>query len=376
VEPARYQRLRTLLHGAASVAAPGRRAWLEAACTDDPALVNEVLAHLDTDSVATGAVAPAGVPGVVPSLSIATGTRLGRRIVRGEIGRGGMGVVYEADDPVLGPVAVKIVQPHLLALTSVRERFLREARLGLAVTHENVVRTLDLETVTQDGVELHGLVLELVRGRTLRRLLESLGTVPEALLRELGAQAARGLEALHRAGLVHRDVKPENLVLTDDRRLLVMDLGVAKVLGGAALAERSTLTTAGQFVGSLHYASPEQCEGAEVGPAADLYALGAVLYELATGRPPFESEGSIALLRAHMSARPVPRAERNPAISDLLSDAIDVLPSKRPADPFPSAQALAEALVAGEGGAWWATHRRRAVDRPARRVEGRPSSRS
>ncbi len=370
VDPARYQRLRALLHGAASVAAPGRRVWLEAACGDDPALVGEVLALLDTDPVATSAVAPAGVQGVVPSLSIAPGTRLGRRTVRGEIGRGGMGVVYEADDPDLGPVAVKVVLPHLLALTSVRERFLREARLGLAVTHENVVRTLDLETVTHEGVELHCLVLELVKGRTLRRLLESLGTVPEALLRELGAQAARGLAALHRAGIVHRDVKPENLVLTDDRRLLVMDLGVAKVLGGAALVERGTLTTAGQFVGSLHYAAPEQCEGTEVGPAADLYALGAVLYELATGRPPFETEGTVALMRAHLSTTPVPAAERNPAVSDLLSDAIEVLLAKRPADRFPSAQALAEALVEGEGGAWWATHRRRVTERRPRRVEG------
>jgi serine/threonine protein kinase len=266
-------------------------------------------------------------------------------------------------------VAVKVVLPHLLALTSVRERFLREARLGLAVTHENVVRTLDLETVTHEGVELHCLVLELVKGRTLRRLLESLGTVPEALLRELGAQAARGLAALHRAGIVHRDVKPENLVLTDDRRLLVMDLGVAKVLGGAALVERGTLTTAGQFVGSLHYAAPEQCEGTEVGPAADLYALGAAL-RARDGRPPFETEGTVALMRAHLSTTPVPAAERNPAVSDLLSDAIEVLLAKRPADRFPSAQALAEALVEGEGGAWWATHRRRVTERRPRRVEG------
>ncbi len=369
METARYQRLRTLLHGAASVAAPGRRAWLEAACADDAALVSEVLSLLDTDPVATRAVAPANVPGVVPSLSISPGTRLGRRTVRGELGRGGMGVVYEAEDPELGPVAIKVVLPHLLALPSVRERFLREARLGLAVAHENVVRTLDLEAVTYDGVELHCLVLELVRGRTLRRLLESLGTVPEALLRELGAQAARGLSALHRAGIVHRDVKPENLVLTDDRRLLVMDLGVAKVLGGAGALERGTLTTAGQFVGSLHYAAPEQCEGAEVGPAADLYALGAVLYELATGRPPFEAEGTVALMRAHLSAGPVPAAERNPAVSDLLSDAIDVLLAKRPTDRFLSAEALAEALVEGEGGAWWAAHRRRVAERRPRRAE-------
>jgi tetratricopeptide (TPR) repeat protein len=364
VDTARYQRVRRLLHEAAEKAVPERRAWLESQAGADPSLVADVLALLHDDPVATRHVLPSelAAPGAV---DLAPGTALGRHRVRSEIGRGGMGVVYEAEEEGTGRVvALKVILPHLLAVPSVRERFLREARLGLSIEHENVVRTTALEEASVGGARLHFLVMERVRGRTLRALLDEMGTVPEALWREIALQCARGLSALHDAGVVHRDLKPENVLLTDDRRVRIMDLGVAK----AATASRA-LTTEGQFVGSVRYASPEQAAGGDVGPAADLYSLGVVLYELATGRTPFDADDPVALLRAHAEKTPVPAAERNPALSEFASEVTATLLAKRPEDRFASARDLARALEAGEAGSWWASRRR-----PRRAARPRPAS--
>lgn len=371
MDPARYQRLRDLVHAVADLPAGARRARLLALVPDDPALADEALAWLDDRGVRTehlgaggggGGATPGGATpeGATADVVVPPGTRLGRYALGPEIGRGGMGIVFEGVDvETEAPVAVKVLLPHLLAVPSVRERFLREARLGRALAHEHVVRTLDVGHAEVGGRTLHWLVMERVRGRTLRRLLAEMGTVPEALVREIGRQAASGLAALHGAGVVHRDMKPENLLLTDDRRLRIMDLGVAKVLGADA-----GLTVEGQFVGSLHYAAPEQVAGADVGPAADLYALGTVLFELATGRPPFAGDDWVALLRAHAEVVPARLVDRVAGASEWLSELVATLLEKRPEDRFPSAEALAAAFEAGEAGPWWAARRRA---RPPRR---------
>src|SRR5262245_49391354 len=320
----RYQRVRALLHAAAQQPDAERRQYVEREAAGDAAIVSEVLALLGGYSVATRNVVPAALPNPGPPiLGPPAGTMLGRHRIRAEIGRGGMGVVFEADDPERGVVAVKVILPALLALPSMRERLRREARLGLSIAHENVVRTLGLFEATVSGQALHCLVMERVHGKTLRRLLEEMGSVPETLWREIALQAARGLQALHAAGVVHRDLKPENLLIADEadqRRVRIMDLGVAKLAPGvrpSAADDPSkrtaghSLTLEGQFVGSMRYASPEQCEGHAVGPPSDLYALGLVLYELSAGRPPFEAAEPLALLQAHVEKTPVPLVDRN-----------------------------------------------------------------
>jgi tetratricopeptide (TPR) repeat protein len=187
--------------------------------------------------------------------------------------------------------------------------------------------------------------------------------VPESLLREIALQAAAGLEAIHAAGVVHRDVKPENLLLADDARLRISDLGVAK------LAESgSTLTSEGHFVGTLAYASPEQCQGGPVGPASDLYALGVVLYELATGANPFASDGPWGALRAHLDRVPPPVHEVRPDFSSFLSGVVATLLAKDPAQRFASARALRAAVEEGEGGAWWERRLQRALSAGRPRV--------
>jgi serine/threonine-protein kinase len=248
-----------------------------------------------------------------------------------------MGTVYEAIDTRSGDrVAVKVLHPHLQA----RERFTREARLGQQVNHPNVVRTLAYESV--DAYDL--IVMEYVEGRTLR----DFKTVSDALLRDIARQVAEGLAAIHAAGIVHRDLKPENLLMTADGILRIMDLGIAKP-GDASVA----LTRTGQFLGSLPYAAPEQCAGREVGPLADLYALGVVLHELATGENPFRAATPGASLKAQLEFVPPPLASKRPDLSPFLGAVVAALLAKDPAWRFPSARALATALAKGERSAWW-----------------------
>ena len=183
------------------------------------------------------------------------------------------------------------LHPHLSDSPGFFKRFRREVEVGRRVRHANVVRTLDADEIEIDGGRHRFIVMEHVEGRTLRALLEELGVVPEGLCRHVGREVAQGLAAIHVAGAVHRDVKPENVLITGLHAVKVMDLGVARLAD-----EQMRLSGTGAFVGSVLYAEPEQfSSSAQVDGRADLHALGLVLYELATGRHPFEG-----------SSRPLP----------------------------------------------------------------------
>src|SRR5262245_6302417 len=206
------------------------------------------------------------------------GGTLGPYRIDRELGAGGMGKVYAARVEGRVPglyvgavVALKVVHPHLLETPGFFKRFLREAEIGKAVLHENVVRTFDCDSLSIDGKRADFLVMEYVEGQTLRALLADLGRVPEELCRHIGREVAKGLAAIHAAGVVHRDVKPENVLVTSHHAVKLMDLGVARLVDEAA-----RLSQTGAFVGSLHYAAPE-CFRAALGPPdhrADLHALG------------------------------------------------------------------------------------------------------
>ena len=228
-----------------------------------------------------------------------SGRDLGIYTLGRELGRGGMGAVYlgksTADGPA-GPsgsvVAVKVFHAHLVEDERAFERFLREAEIGKRIRHPHVVRTYEIGSAAVEGTDLHYMVMEFIEGQTLEELLADLGTVPEHLLFQIADQALAALETIHARNIVHRDLKPENIVITPDHRVLLMDLGVAR------LTEHGfTLTEAGEFVGSVAYAAPEQFMRAdEVGPRADIYSFGVVLYELATGNNPFDSSDLATLL--------------------------------------------------------------------------------
>jgi eukaryotic-like serine/threonine-protein kinase len=205
----------------------------------------------------------------------------GRYRLERPLGYGGMATVYLARDSELGrPVAVKLLAENAAGDDGLRERFVREARLAARLSHPNVVSVFD---AGEDGGRPY-IVMEHVEGETLSDLLARRGPLPAEDARTLALQAARGLAHAHAAGLVHRDVKPQNLLLREDGTLKIADFGIARA------AEGTALTQAGTVLGTAAYVAPEQALGEEVTPASDVYSLGAVLYELLTGRPPLEIE--------------------------------------------------------------------------------------
>jgi eukaryotic-like serine/threonine-protein kinase len=264
----------------------------------------------------------------------------GRYRIRRRLGEGGMASVYLAHDAELDrQVAVKVLAEHLAGDREIRTRFLREGRLAARLTHPNVVAVYDAGE--EEGLPY--LVMEHVAGETLAALLARRGRLPPGEAVALVLQACDGLEHAHAAGLVHRDVKPQNLLVTHDGTVKVADFGIAR-------AEGSTqVTQAGTILGTAAYLAPEQATGGAVGPPADVYSLGAVLYELLAGRPPFEDETLEALLvrhRAGPAAPPRPLEGDVPAeLEEVVMRTLARLPEYRP----PSAAALAEQLRAAGG---------------------------
>jgi len=269
---------------------------------------------------------------------------IGPYTVQREIGSGGMGTVYlvQRDGERF---ALKVVHEQFAATPQLLERFHREVAAGSAVDHPNVVRTLDHGQ--HDG--RHFMVMEYVEGRTLGELLDALIRVPEALVREIARQSAEGLAAIHASGIVHRDIKPDNILITDANEIRIMDLGVAKLMDATV-----QLTATGQFAGSALYASPEQFQGAGVGPAADLYSLGVVLYELASGKNPFRADELVAVIRNHLTLKPEPLDRVNGEVSGFLAAVVAQLLQKDAANRFGAATELCDVLREQERSSWWA----------------------
>jgi eukaryotic-like serine/threonine-protein kinase len=252
------------------------------------------------------------------------------RIVE-QIGVGGMGTVYRALDVMLErEVALKAILPELASDPHIVERFRFEAKALARVNHPAIATIYSL---FYDGADLF-LAMEYVPGRSLSKVLRAEGAMPWQRAVPLFASALDGIEQAHRAGIVHRDLKPDNLMLTAAGTLKVMDFGIARAVGSGHL------TRTGLLVGTLRYMAPEQIRGEEVDRRTDVYALGAVLYEMLTGRVPFEGGSDYAILRAQVEDSPLPPRALVPALPDWLERAVLTALAKSPADRFQSVEEL------------------------------------
>ncbi len=252
------------------------------------------------------------------------------------IGNGGMGVVLKALDPGLNRiVAIKVLAPHLAASATARIRFSREAQAAAAITHDNVI---DIYSVSQfNGLPF--LVMPYARGPSLQLRLDQHGPLPIVEILRIGYQIASGLAAAHEQGLVHRDVKPSNILFVDDvDRLLITDFGLARTVDDASV------TQPGVIAGTPQYMSPEQARGDAVDGRSDLFALGSVIYALATAWVPFSAETNFGLLRKITDDDPRPITELNPEIPDWLGKIVNNLHAKDCHRRFQTADEVAEVL--------------------------------
>jgi serine/threonine protein kinase len=281
-------------------------------------------------------------------MALASGTRLGPYEVVEPLGAGGMGEVYRARDPRLGrDVAIKLVSTEAASPLR-RGRFETEARAAAQLSHPNVVTIFDVGT--HEGHPY--LVFELLEGATLREVLRS-GTPILDQAVSWALDAARGLAAAHARGIVHRDFKPENVFLTRDGRVKVLDFGLAKLhepfVSSTADPESPSSTqdtTPGLLLGTVGYMSPEQVKGQISGPRADVFALGAVLYEMASGRPAFEGGSAAEVLASILRDEPPPLASEAQAVPAGLEALVRRCLAKDAGARYPTAREVAEALDA------------------------------
>lgn len=254
-----------------------------------------------------------------------------------EIARGGMASVWEAEDPLLSRhVAVKLLDPRLGLDEALRIRFRREAVAAARLTHPAIVATYD--TGDDDGVAY--IVMELVDGVTLRDLLDRRGAFAVGDAVAIAMQVADALTHAHERGLVHRDVKPGNVLVQRDGHVKVTDFGIAK-----AADVEGDLTRDGSVVGTARYLAPEQLNGEPVDARADVYALGLVLYEMLCGHLPFGGESDMAAAVARLTADPPPLSQLRPAVPPALSAAVGQALARDPTDRTPNARALRDAIT-------------------------------
>jgi eukaryotic-like serine/threonine-protein kinase len=254
------------------------------------------------------------------------------------VGRGGMGVVLQAVDTCLQrDVAIKVLDPELSKDELAVKRFCREARVAASISHENVVAVHQVEE--DESKNLPFLVMELITGESLEKRLERDGRLSLREIVSIGMQTAAGLAAAHEKGLIHRDIKPGNILLEKSgQRVKLTDFGLARA------AEDLRLTRTGLVAGTPLYMSPEQASGEELDARSDLFSLGVVLYELAAGEPPFQGKTPLAVLKRVTEEQPVPLRERDPELPEWFVHVVDRLLAKKPADRFQSAREVADTL--------------------------------
>ena len=251
-----------------------------------------------------------------------------------KIGDGGMAFVYEAKDRLLNrTVAVKVLRPEFVDDEEFLGKFKREAEAVASLSHPNIVNVYD---VGEDG-KVHYIVMELVEGQNLKDIIKNEGTLDEYTALDITKQIAKALGAAHKKGIIHRDIKPHNILISNEGRLVkVTDFGIAKAVSS------STMTSTGSIIGSVHYFSPEQAKGKYVGNTTDLYSLGIVLYEMIIGRVPFRGDSPISIALQHINDEIEFTQEEKIRIPQSVRTIIKKLTSKSSDDRYQGADELIE----------------------------------
>jgi serine/threonine-protein kinase len=290
----------------------------------------------DTDDDDVLAAPPISLDFLAPTDDPQSLGRIGTYEVVGVVGRGGTGIVFKAFDRTLNRlVAIKVLAPNLATNAAARRRFARESQAAAAVVHEHIV---PIHAVS-DQQGLPYLVMQYVPGRSLQQRLDRQGPLPIREILRIGMQSAAGLAAAHAQGLVHRDVKPANIMLENGvERVLITDFGLARTV------DEASLTCSGVIAGTPQYMAPEQARGEAIDYRTDLFSLGSVLYAMATGHSPFRAETTMGVLHRICRETPRPIQESNPEIPLWFSAIVARLHAKNPAKRYSSAAEVAELL--------------------------------
>jgi serine/threonine-protein kinase len=257
-----------------------------------------------------------------------------------QIGSGGMAVLYKAQDMELGRmVAVKLLRPSLVSDPEFLIRFKREARAAANLSHPNIVTVFD---VGQDGPNTHYIVMEYVPGQDLKQLIRAQGAFEVDTALAIIIEVCKGVGYAHRAGLIHCDIKPQNILVTPEHKIKVADFGIARAFTGAGVQEQEAVEDV--VWGSPHYFSPEQAAGEPPTPASDVYSIGIVMFELLTGQLPFTGSDYKELAMAHFSQEPPSILNYNPALPPELDRIIRKVLSKEPAARYRTADQLGRIL--------------------------------
>jgi serine/threonine protein kinase len=341
--PERWQQIKEVVHQALELAPDQRSTFVERACSSDHSLRHEVESLLSCGD----AVSSSFLQSSAPQVTLAPGTKLGDYEVQNLVGSGGMGQVYRARDLRLGrDVAIKVL-PSLLSADRERlRRFEQEARATAALSHPNILAVFQMGSY--EGAPY--LVSELLEGETLREQIQR-GRLSVRKAIDFGVQIARGLAAAHEKGIVHRDLKPENLFVTKDGRIKILDFGLAKVTQAQHSSAQSapTLTGAtepGMIMGTVGYMSPEQVRGHVADHRSDIFAFGAILYEMLTGKLAFQKATAADTMAAILSQDPPDISQVSPSTPPALQRVVHRCLEKGPDQRFQSASDLGFALQA------------------------------
>ena len=351
MKPERWGKVESIFHKALEADENRRSSVIEDSCAGDEELRREVeslLAHHSDSASFIEKPAFADQANIAKAPSTSTSTAAPRPDLKGvavghyriveEIGIGGMGVVYKAEDTRLGRlVALKFLPEHMAADSVALERFRREARALAALNHPNICTIYDIDAY--EGREF--IVMEYLDGQTLAKYMAGRRAVGTELVAKLGMPIAEALGAAHSKGVIHRDIKPRNIFVTQSGLVKVLDFGVAKLVAKANQSEATTLTETHTIIGTLPYMSPEQLRGENLDTRSDIYALGVVLYEIATGQRPYSSSLHGQLVDEILNRPASPPSSINKKLPAKADDIILKCLAKDPEDRYQTAKEIA-----------------------------------